>query len=169
MAETPFFPQFLAKYKHVLLILLVGIGLMLLPSGGKSSAQELPTPTAAPEQIQQTQTLQEQLSSFLSRMEGAGRVEVLLTLATGEETLYQTDSDRTSADRSETDRQDTVIVSDSGRNETGLVCQVNPPTYLGAVVLCQGADSSAVRLAITQAVANATGLGTHKITILKMK
>lgn len=169
MAETPFFPQFLAKYKHVLLILLVGIGLMLLPSGGKSSAQELPTPTAAPEQIQQTQTLQEQLSSFLSRMEGAGRVEVLLTLATGEETLYQTDSDRTTADRSETDRQDTVIVSDSGHNETGLVCQVNPPTYLGAVVLCQGADNSAVRLAITQAVANATGLGTHKITILKMK
>lgn len=169
MAETPFFPQFLAKYKHVLLILLVGIGLMLLPSGGKSSAQEQPTPTAAPEQIQQTQTLQEQLSSFLSRMEGAGRVEVLLTLATGEETLYQTDSDRTTADRSETHRQDTVIVSDSGHNETGLVCQVNPPTYLGAVVLCQGADSSAVRLAITQAVANATGLGTHKITILKMK
>lgn len=169
MAETPFFPQFLAKYKHVLLILLVGIVLMLLPSGGKSSAQEQSTPTAAPEQIQQTQTLQEQLSSFLSRMEGAGRVEVLLTLATGEETLYQTDSDRTTTDRSETDRQDTVIVSDSGRNETGLVCQVNPPTYLGAVVLCQGADSSAVRLAITQAVANATGLGTHKITILKMK
>lgn len=169
MAETPFFPQFLAKYKHVLLILLVGIGLMLLPSGGKSSAQEQPTPTAAPEQIQQTQTLQEQLSSFLSRMEGAGRVEVLLTLATGEETLYQTDSDRTTADRSETHRQDTVIVSDSGRNEAGLVCQVNPPTYLGAVVLCQGADNSAVRLAITQAVANATGLGTHKITILKMK
>ena len=169
MAETPFFPQFLEKYKHVLLILLVGIGLMLLPSGGKSSAQEQSTPTAAPVQIQPTQTLQEHLSSFLSRMAGAGRVEVLLTLATGEETLYQTDSDRTTADRSETDRQDTVIVSDSGRNETGLVCQVNPPTYLGAVVLCQGADSSAVRLAITQAVANATGLGTHKITILKMK
>ena len=169
MAETPFFPQFLAKYKHVLLILLVGIGLMLLPSGGKSSAQEQSTPTAAPEQLQQPQPLQEQLSSFLSRMEGAGRVEVLLTLATGEEPLYQPDSDRPTADRSETERQDTVIVSDSGRNETGLVCQVNPPTYLGAVVLCQGADSSAVRLAITQAVANAPGLGPHKITILKMK
>ena len=167
MAETPFFPQFLAKYKHVLLILLVGIGLMLLPSGGKSSAREQASPTAAPEQIQQTQTLQEQLSSFLSRMEGAGRVEVLLTLATGEETLYQTDSDRTSADRSETDRQDTVIVSDSGRNETGLVCQVNPPTYLGAVVLCQGSDSSAVRLAVTETVQALTGLPSDRIMVAK--
>ena len=163
MVETAFFPKLLAKYKHVLLILLVGIGLMLLPSGGKSTSQN--AATAEPEPIAKTQTLQEQLSDLLSRMEGAGRVEVLLTLATGEETLYQTDGDRTS----ETERFDTVLVSDSGHNETGLIRQVNPPTYLGAVVLCQGADSSAVRLAITQAVANATGLGPHKITILKMK
>lgn len=164
MVETAFFPKLLAKYKHVLLILLVGIGLMLLPSGGKSTSQNA-APTAEPEPIAKTQTLQEQLSDLLSRMEGAGRVEVLLTLATGEETLYQTDGDRTS----ETERFDTVLVSDSGHNETGLIRQVNPPTYLGAVVLCQGADSSALRLAITQAVANATGLGYHKITVLKMK
>lgn len=163
MVETAFFPKLLAKYKHVLLILLVGIGLMLLPSGGKSTSQN--AATAVPEPIAKTQTLQEQLSDLLSRMEGAGRVEVLLTLATGEETLYQTDGDRTS----ETERFDTVLVSDSGHNETGLIRQVNPPTYLGAVVLCQGADSSALRLAITQAVANATGLGYHKITVLKMK
>ena len=163
MVETAFFPKLLAKYKHVLLILLVGIGLMLLPSGGKSTSQN--AATAEPEPIAKTQTLQEQLSDLLSRMEGAGRVEVLLTLATGEETLYQTNGDRTS----ETERFDTVLVSDSGHNETGLIRQVNPPTYLGAVVLCQGADSSALRLAITQAVANATGLGYHKITVLKMK
>ena len=163
MVETAFFPKLLAKYKHVLLILLVGIGLMLLPSGGKSTSQN--AATAEPEPIAKTQTLQEQLSDLLSRMEGAGRVEVLLTLATGEETLYQTDGDRTS----ETERFDTVLVSDSGHNETGLIRQVNPPTYLGAVVLCQGADISALRLAITQAVANATGLGYHKITVLKMK
>ena len=163
MVETAFFPKLLAKYKHVLLILLVGIGLMLLPSGGKSTSQN--AATAEPEPVAKTQTLQEQLSDLLSRMEGAGRVEVLLTLATGEETLYQTNGDRTS----ETERFDTVLVSDSGHNETGLIRQVNPPTYLGAVVLCQGADSSALRLAITQAVANATGLGYHKITVLKMK
>ena len=60
-------------------------------------------------------------------------------------------------------------VRDSNRNQTGLVCQIDPPTYLGAVVLCQGAENSTVRLAITQAVSNATGLGYHKITILKMK
>ena len=157
---------FLGKYKHVFLILLVGILLMLLPEGGKSTGDSVPEPTV---QCQQPQTLEEQLSQLLSRMEGAGQVQVLLTQATGEKTLFQTDSDTARSEGSETSRLDTVIVSDSGRNETGLVCQVDPPTYLGAVVLCQGAENSGVRLAITEAVSNATGLGYHRITILKMK
>ena len=164
---APFLRQFLAKYKHCFLILLVGILLMLLPVGGKtvqSTVQPQPEETK-----QETEALQEQLSILLSQMEGAGKVRVLLTQATGEKTHYQTDEDHTAAERSETNRTDTVILTDSNRNQTGLVCQTDPPTYLGAVVLCQGAENSTVRLAITQAVSNATGLGYHKITILKMK
>ena len=164
---VPFLRQFLAKYKHVFLILLLGILLMLLPTGEKKQQQAAQMPQA--EATQQVQTLQEQLSALLSQMEGAGKVQVLLTLASGEKTLYQTNEDRATASQSETKRTDTVILTDSNRNEAGLVRQVDPPTYLGAVVLCQGAENSAVRLAITEAVSNATGLGYHKITILKMK
>ena len=39
----------------------------------------------------------------------------------------------------------------------------------GAVVVCTGADSPEVRLGVTQAVAAYTGLGSDKITILKME
>ena len=140
---------------------------MLLPTGEKNQQQAAQMPQA--EATQQVQTLQEQLSALLSQMEGAGKVQVLLTLASGEKTLYQTNVDSATASQSETKRTDTVILTDSNRNEAGLVRQVDPPTYLGAVVLCQGAENSAVRLAITEAVSNATGLGYHKITILKMK
>lgn len=164
---VPFLRQFLAKYKHVFLIFLLGILLMLLPTGEKKQQQAAQMPQA--EATQQTQTLQEQLSALLSQMEGAGKVQVLLTLASGEKTLYQTNEDSATASQSETKRTDTVILTDSNRNEAGLVRQVDPPTYLGAVVLCQGAENSAVRLAITEAISNATGLGYHKITILKMK
>jgi len=34
-------------------------------------------------------------------------------------------------------------------------------------VVCQGADSSAVRLAVTEAVAALTGLSTEKITVVQ--
>lgn len=39
----------------------------------------------------------------------------------------------------------------------------------GAVVLCSGADNSAVRLCVTNAVSAYTGLGSDKITVIKMK
>ena len=55
------------------------------------------------------------------------------------------------------------------RADPGLVRQVNPPEYLGAVVLCQGADNPSVKLSIVEAVSKATGLTTDRITVLKMK
>ncbi len=166
-AGTAFLRQFIEKYKHVLLILLMGIALMLLPTS-KEKTQSQPTSPSQPA-VQEPASLQEELSELLSRMSGAGRVQVLLTEATGQNTLYQANEDSTSDETAKSSRTDTVILTDSNRNQTGMVCRIDPPTYLGAVVLCQGADDPAVRLAITEAVSNATGLGYHKITILKMK
>ena len=163
---APFLRQFLGKYKYCFLILLVGIILMLLPVQKQDAA---PAASEAAEASPKTESLQEQLTELLSQEEGAGRVRVLLTQATGERIQYQTNDDLSSAEHTQTSRTDTVILTDSSRNQIGLVAQIDPPTYLGAVVLCQGAENSAVKLAITQAVSNATGLGYHKITVLKMK
>lgn len=114
-------------------------------------------------------SMEERLAEILSHVAGAGKVQVLLTEATGAQTFYQENRDSAEGNQNKSTRTDTVILSDSSRGQTGLVSQINPPTYLGAIVLCQGADQSAVRLAITEAVANATGLGYHKISVLKMK
>lgn len=164
---VPFLRQFFSKYKHVFLILLVGILFMLLPVGSRESAAKVQEPSNR--QSEETEDLQQRLSNLLSQMAGAGRVKVLLTEATGEQIFYQEDRDTSASDQSQTTRTDTVIVTDGAHSQEGLIRQVNPPTYLGAVVLCQGADQPSVRLAITEAVANATGLGYHKITVLKMK
>jgi len=158
--------EYLKKYRVAFLVLLAGILLMVLPEGTKrESAQSPPEETvpAAPD------TLQNSLEKILCQIEGAGKVQVLLTEAEGEKTLYQTDNDTDVADGTRRQQQKTVIVTDASREEAGLIRQVNPPSYLGAVVLCQGADRAAVRLAIVEAVASATGLTSDKITVLKMK
>ena len=96
-------------------------------------------------------------------------VQVMLTLASGEETLYQTNEDYSIGDNTNTKRSDTVTVTDAQRNETGLIRQQNPPKYLGAIVVCNGADSPEVRLAVVEAVSKVTGLGADDISVLKMK
>lgn len=161
---APFLRQFLARYKYILLIFLVGIVLMLFPTDSKKTEQQSVPVQEQPKS--ETLLLEEQLSALLSQLAGAGKVQVLLTEATGQQTVYQENRDTS---QSETTKTSTVIVSGSTRGQEGLICQVNPPTYLGAVVLCQGADLPSVRLSITEAVANATGLGYHKISVLKMK
>lgn len=150
--------QWIKKYKFVILILVLGIALMLMP-GTAGKKEETPV-TSQPEA--QQESLDEQLSEILSNIQGAGRVQVMLTTKAGAQTVYQTD-------QPSTDRQDTVIITDDNRAQSGLVQQVISPTYRGAIVLCQGADSASVCLAIKDAVSKVTGLDTSEISVLKMK
>ena len=156
--------EIMKQYRYVVLVLLLGLFLMLMPQTEKSK-------TAVPATIQEktSLTLQEELEMLLCQMDGAGRVKVLLTEAEGERTIFQTDDHTEHTEGSGSTRKQTVIVSDSGRGEEGLVRQTLSPVYLGAVILCQGADSASVRLAIIEAVSSATGLATHNIAVLKMK
>jgi len=156
--------QFLSQYKYVVFILLLGILLMAWPNTKKQSVPEIHT-----EDADTKASVEDKLSDILSKIQGVGRTEVMLTEAYGSETIYQANEDRSESDTNQTIRQETVILTDSQRGHQGLVKSVNPPVYLGAVVICQGADDSSVKLAVTNAVACVTGLGADRITVLKMK
>lgn len=138
------------------MVLVLGLALMMIP--GKPKDQE-------PMELEESQIVslspEEKLEQILCSVKGAGRVEVLLSYAEGERTLYQTDSG--------TQSTDTVTVTDSDRNQSGLVAQVIPAVYRGAVIVCQGGGNPAVRLAIVDAVAKFTGLGSNQIAVLEMK
>ena len=151
----------LRQYKYAVLILLLGLALMLIP--GKRSVPQTTEPVATPES--QSTDVCALLEEILSQIHGAGKVRVLLSEKAGERIVYQTDSDVSG----DSNRQDTVIVTDSDRAQSGLIKQVEPPTYLGAIIVCQGGDRPEVRLAIAEAVSRYTGLGIDKISVLKMK
>lgn len=145
------------KYQYVLWVVLLGIFLMLLPQKQESPGREIPAETEA------ALTLEEELSAMLSKISGVGKAEVLLTELSGSSTIYQTDTAQNQGN------SDTVIVMDRNREEQGLVKQVLPPVYKGALVVCQGADSASVRLSVVDAVKSVTGLSSDCITVLKMK
>ena len=130
-----------------LLILALGALILLWPSGKKDepSAEK---PEAA--QTEETADTQARLEQLLSSMDGVGRVELMLTTSGSEEIFYQTDT-RVSGDTCE----ETTVFSSA--------------PYLGAVVVCDGADSATVRLRVMQAVSALTGLGSDKISVIKMK
>ena len=150
--------KWITKYKYIALILLVGVGLMLIP--GKSDGGETQSPT--PQIRVDTVSVAEELELILSNIQGAGKVQVMLSVKAGEQTVYQTDTPAS-------DRQDTVIITEEDRSQNGLIQQIISPIYRGAIVLCQGADRANVCLAIKDAVAKITGLDASQISVLKMK
>ena len=152
------------RYRFAILVLILGLVLMLIPL--KSEEQQSQTPAAS--QTQESPEISQELAQILSQIQGAGKVEVMLTVAYGEKTVYQTDED-ISGGESGTTRIETVVITGDDRSQKGLVQQVNPPVYLGAIIVCQGGDRSSVRLAIVEAVSKVTGLGADRISVLKMK
>jgi hypothetical protein len=116
-------------------------------------------------QTEETADTQARLEQLLSSMDGVGRVELMLTTSGSEEIFYQTDT-RVSGDTRE---ETTVFSSTQSTQKTPVVTKTKSAPYLGAVVVCDGADSAAVRLRIMQAVSALTGLGSDKISVIKMK
>lgn len=158
--------QNIGKYKYVCIVLLVGLILMMIP-GKKKDETKLVDPNTISNSDEYE--FEENLESILSHIAGAGSVKVMLSIAQGERTIYQTDSTYSQTENATDTRTQTIIVSDGQRNETGLVHQKSPPVYQGAIILAQGADIPSVKLALVEAVGDITGLGADRISVLKMK
>ena len=112
MLKESFF-EFTKKYKYVVLILLIGIGLMLLPTGKQRESVTQNQPEKRMEKEGSASVL---LADVLSNIDGAGKVQVYLTIASGEQTIYQTnDTVSTGVDTSNT-QIDTVTITDAQGN-----------------------------------------------------
>ena len=150
------------KYRAVGLVLLAGLLLLLLPTG-KSSGQE--RQASDDTQLYSLEETEQRMAQLLGKMSGVGRVQVMLTLKTGPTLQLAQDMDL--EEGSLRQRSQPVTVNRGSGWQGALVTRQDYPVYQGAVVVCQGADSSAVRLAVTEAVAALTGLSTEKITVVQ--
>ena len=151
--------QKLEKFKYPALILLLGLALILWPSKQKQP-EEAPVPKLA----ESAPGVEEKMEEILSCIDGAGRVRVLLTMRTGDVTVYQTDTVSSKGQDSESRTETTVMAGDAP-----VVRQTVFGQYRGALIVCQGADSPSVRLQLVNAVAGLTGLPADRITVIKMK
>lgn len=152
------------RYRLVWVVILVGLVLLILPTGGEKEDQPEQELTQSAFDLEETEI---RLSQALSKIHGAGEVTVVLTVANGPRQILAQDVDRKREEGEE--KTETVVLSrGSGSQETVTVQEVYP-RYQGALLVCAGGDDPAVRLQLTQAVSALTGLGADKISISKGK
>ena len=150
------------KYKFILLVVLVGVILMLLPvSSAAEKAAE--SDLQMPQETFDLEAVQKRMEDILGKIDGVGKLQLMLTLQSGTRLTLAEDTQR---DQDRTDRETVTLSRGSGSQEVVITNRFYP-VYQGAVVVCQGADSSAVRLAVTETVQALTGLPSDRIMVAK--
>ena len=153
------------KYKFVILIILAGVILMMLPTGNKVKTADKTASTT--QENFSLDDMEEKMTDVLSHIQGVGKVRVMLTLKSGSQLHLAEDVSQSAKENDTKYDSETVTINRGSGNQEVVVTNTIYPTYQGAVIVCQGADLSSVRLAVTEAVAALTGLSTDKISIVK--
>ena len=167
------------------ILVLVGILLMVIAiptdGGKKREIQVVQDEENVPEsQESYAEELERRLENKLSKIEGAGRVEVMITLEDYGESVVEKDvakstsqrmqegeTSEKSTEKTEEINQETVYQElDQGREP--FVGNEKTPKIAGVLVVAQGADATAVKQNISEAVKALFQIDVNRIKVVKM-
>lgn len=182
------------KKDQWLIVILAGVLLFViaLPTGGTKKTKE--TEKAKTDALQQRTTgeeaeegveayetfLEKRLETLLSKMEGVGKIQVMVTLEDNGEQILEKDEKESRTTTGEGSGESartatevnleyaTIFVEENG-NKTPYIIQVKNPKVKGVVVVCEGGGSSSVAQNISKAIGALFSIETHKIMVMKME
>lgn len=126
-------------------------------------------------------SLEKNLESILSKIEGVGEVNVLISYVESSEiiAMYNENTKNTSTQEedsgggtrivNEIDTQKDIIYKEENGEKVPITQKVISPKIEGAIITAQGASDATVKSNIIQAVEAVTGIATHKIQVFEMK
>jgi stage III sporulation protein AG len=128
-----------------------------------------------------TKTLEERLKKVLTKVEGIGSVEVMITLKGSKELILLKDAPYTQERMNEDDgeggkrenisiskEESTVMVNKGNGESLPYVIQELEPKVEGIVIIAEGGDISEIKAEITEAVQVLFDIPAHKIKVMKM-
>ena len=123
--------------------------------------------------------MEERLAGILQMMEGAGRVEVMITLASSSETVinkdrvYEDDSEKENGASGKENvkmvRKEETVFTEKEGNQSPYIIKTVVPSVEGIIVVMDGGNNPQVAGAVTEAVQALFHVEAHKIKVLKME
>ena len=160
---------------------LIGIALILLSgiwgAGGGKADRSASSSISAEEYAGR---LGRQLEGIVGKIDGVGRVEVMVTVDGGIQYVYEQNQKSTNARsaNSQTDgsaqtqennsvEQNPVIVDNASGGQSPLIRTELQPEVKGVVIVCDGGDNPTVRENVTNAVMTALEVPSNRISVSK--
>ena len=148
------------KKNDLIIIILAGILLMIIviPFGSKAEKEEKDNKTLGKEsetgQKEYVARLEQQLEDMLVKMDGVGRVKVMITVEDDGKQIL----DKNTKKDEKGYEQETVIYDENK----------NTPVIKGVMVVAEGGGDTAVQNNISEAIMALFDIELHKIKIVKM-
>ena len=141
-----------------LAVVLGGAAMLLLLLSELLPAKPMEIPAASASQASAyREQLEAQLQDLIGQIDGAGATTVMVTLETGEETVYATDTQS-----GQTQSQETHVLLDDG---TALAQTVYYPQVCGVAVVCDGGGDVRVAARITELVRALLDISSTRICV----
>ncbi len=161
--------KILDKYKYLIIVLAVGVFLLIIPNAGSKSENK------HSETLEfDCEEFEERIEKALSKCEGVGKCEVILSVESTPEAVYAKEArqslkenDENGTYESDSDVKPSVMSEGAGV-EGALIVKENYPEFRGAIIICEGGNRSDVKTSIVASVSALTGLSTDKISVVKM-
>lgn len=164
-----FRPENKKMRSNIFLALMLGILLLTMGRSFSTSEEKVMPKAAEKEMVSANRATEQRMAEILSKVEGAGQVDVMLTYRqTEEKTIARNESREENGEILRTE-QTAVLLEDGDGATAPLILTEVSPVVEGVVIAAQGADSPAVAAALNQAAQALLDVPAHKVAVLKMK
>jgi stage III sporulation protein AG len=165
-----------SKPLQYLVLILVCLGLLALiwPTGSEQKLVERPgTGLESLDPTQGSKEMSREVASILAKIEGAGKVDVSITLASSGQKSYATNIRHDARESKESNGQGSKSSLEESNTQDIAVSSGNPllieektPEILGVLVVADGARWPVLREKITNATATLLNIPVHKVQVM---
>lgn len=167
--------------KKASVFVLAGLLLLVLAiPTNNNKMKENETSSVALEEEDYCKELEDKMEDILGKVDGVGKVEVMITLKNGKEQVVNKDAPLSSTknveerdgEKSESESleqgEETILVNIDGDSIPYVVKEYSP-TVEGVLIIAQGGDDPTVKVALIEATTVLLNVPSHKVSILKME
>ena len=168
------------------ILILAGILLMVvaIPTGDNKKEEEQNVMSEPAESTKEKddyeRKMEKKLKDTLSKIEGAGKVDVMITLEDSGESVVEKDMEKETSDLNETDTAGgsrtekstrtthAAVYSEQNSEKTPFVEKEKTPKVSGVLVVAEGGENTAVKQNISEAVMALFQIDVNRIKVVKM-
>lgn len=159
------------KYFSVVILGLIGITLIFLSELFYDQSSEADNPEVKNRisnyNEQNKQMMEKRLSDAVSKINGAGKTEIMITFDSSEEYLYA-ENYTESKNENETEKESEFVIIEGEKEEVPLIIKTFEPKIRGVLVICEGGENPVIKEKIIEAVCTLFDIPSNKVSVAKM-